>query len=52
MATYRIEIKNKNGEWQTWQTYDQEALGHSTKERCEAGLKIARCYGECRVIEG
>lgn len=47
---YIIEIK-VNGEWKLWQKYDQPALGHSPKERAEMGMKVARCYGECRMIE-
>lgn len=48
---YTIEMKVK-GEWKVWQTYEESACGLSAKERFELGLKIARCYGECRVIEG
>lgn len=49
---YTIEMK-VNGEWKVWNVYEESDGGHvSPKERCEMGLKIARCYGECRVIEG
>jgi len=51
MATYIVEMKDKNGEWKVWQRYDQPACGISTKERAEMGLKIASCYGECRIVE-
>lgn len=47
---YIIEIKI-NGEWKLWQKYECASSGISPKERAEMGLKIARCYGECRVIE-
>lgn len=44
-----IEMK-VNGEWKVWNRYDQPALGCSPMERAEAGMKIARCYGECRIV--
>jgi len=47
---YIIEMK-VNGEWKLWQKYDQYSCGHSPKERAEMGMKVARCYGECRMIE-
>ena len=48
--TYAVEMK-VNGEWKVWQTYDEPACGVSPKERAEMGLHIARCYGECRIVE-
>lgn len=50
MKVYEVQMK-VNGEWKVWQRYDQEACGISTKERAEMGFKVARCYGECRIVE-
>ena len=47
---YIIEM-NVNGEWKIWQRYDEAACGISPKGRAEMGMKIARCYGECRIVE-
>lgn len=47
--TYIIEM-NINGTWKTWARYDQDCRGISPKERAEMGLKIARNYGECRIV--
>lgn len=47
--TYIIEM-NINGTWKTWARYDQDCRGISPKERAEMGLKIARNYGEVRII--
>ena len=40
-----------NGEWKVWARYEEGCMGISAKERAESGLKTARCYGECRMIE-
>ena len=45
-----IEIKI-NGEWKLWQRYDQCSRGYTPKERAEKGMKVASCYGECRMVE-
>lgn len=47
--TYIIEM-NINGTWKTWARYDQASCGINPKERAEMGLKIARNYGECRIV--
>ena len=47
---YIIEM-NINGTWEVWQRYDQPSSGISPKERAEMGLKIARNYGECRIVK-
>lgn len=48
---YTIEMLVK-GEWKVWNVYkDSDGYRYDAKERCEMGLKIARCYGECRVFE-
>lgn len=49
MEKYVVEMLVK-GEWKVWARYEEECMG-STKERAEAGLKVARCYGECRLVK-
>ena len=40
-----------NGEWKVWAKYEEGCAGLSAKERAESGLKVARCYGEVRLVE-
>jgi hypothetical protein len=47
---YVVEMK-VNGVWKVWNRYNESACGMSPRERAEEGLKIARCYGECRIVE-
>ena len=47
MEKYVVEMLVK-GEWKVWARYE-ECMSSSAKERAEAGLKVARCYGECRI---
>lgn len=44
--TYIIEIK-VNGEWKVWARYETA----DAEQRAEMGMKVARCYGECRLVE-
>lgn len=48
--TYVVEMLI-NGEWKVWARYEDSCMGETAKERAESGLKIARCYGESRIIE-
>ena len=47
---YVVEMKI-NGEWKIWTKYEEGCMGTSAKERAEEGLKVARCYGESRIVE-
>ena len=38
-------------EWRVWARYETSFWGSTAKVRAELGLKIARCYFECRMIE-
>ena len=49
MEKYVVEMLVK-GQWKVWARY-QQCMGSSAKERAEAGLKVARCYGECRLVK-
>ena len=40
-----------NGKWRVWNRYEEGCWGSTAKERAELGLKTARCYNECRIIE-
>lgn len=50
MERYVVEMLVK-GEWKVWARYEEGCMGSSAKERAEAGLKVARCYGECRLVK-
>ena len=49
MEKYVVEMLVE-GQWKVWARYE-ECMGFSAKERAEAGLKVARCYGECRLVK-
>ena len=50
MEKYVVEMLVK-GEWKVWNKYEEDCAGLTAKERAEAGLKVARCYGECRLVK-
>ena len=50
MEKYVVEMLVK-GEWKVWARYEEGCMGSSAKERAEAGLKVARCYGECKLVK-
>ena len=40
---YKVEMKI-NGNWKVWNWFEDEASARK-------GYAVARCYGECRIVE-